>query len=278
MAVSQNNINIVRELISNGADINEKNVDNNTPLHLATNENDIDIVRELISKGADINGKNLDNNTPLYLALERNNLNICYELIKYGLDKEIYEVNDQELYVSRTEWFTDDPLGQDGEYRCNKINDLVINNLSNRSLYSKVFHFFHDKKMLLEKTNDLVNLNKILLISEYANGEKYNSIDSSETDTSSSESESEIDTNNEILSSNKKRVRRSTESDTLNNKRLDSKDSPEKTAQVVQAMASGNRASNPIEEIETTSSLQAPTITPILRGSPLATASGTVNE
>jgi ankyrin repeat protein len=53
---------IVEFLIENGADVNVKNKDGNTPSHMTTTS---DIVKLLIEKGADINVKNKDGDTPL---------------------------------------------------------------------------------------------------------------------------------------------------------------------------------------------------------------------
>jgi len=53
-AVFARNIDIVKCLVSAGADVNAKNVEGRTPLHFARN---IDIVKCLVSAGADVNAK-----------------------------------------------------------------------------------------------------------------------------------------------------------------------------------------------------------------------------
>jgi len=53
-------IEIVRELINRGADINAKANDGYTALIEASANGRIEVVRELINRGADINAKNND--------------------------------------------------------------------------------------------------------------------------------------------------------------------------------------------------------------------------
>ncbi|MEH1771269.1 MAG: ankyrin repeat domain-containing protein, partial [Nostoc sp.] len=67
LAVSQGNKQVVELLIAKGADVNAKNKDGNTPLHLAY---DLDIVKLLIAKGADANAKNNDDMTPAELQAQ----------------------------------------------------------------------------------------------------------------------------------------------------------------------------------------------------------------
>ena len=60
-------------LISHGADINAKDRNGRTPLHLAAGGRSLEALKILISKGANINEKDRDGHTALYYArLEAN--------------------------------------------------------------------------------------------------------------------------------------------------------------------------------------------------------------
>ena len=50
--IKNNDIEIVKLLIENGADVNAKNEDGETALHLANRKGYLDIVKYLIAKGA----------------------------------------------------------------------------------------------------------------------------------------------------------------------------------------------------------------------------------
>lgn len=68
-AVDQMHINLVELLLSKGADINIKNQDGRTPLHIAAGITDDDkLLSLLISKGADVNSQDNLGNTPLHNA------------------------------------------------------------------------------------------------------------------------------------------------------------------------------------------------------------------
>ena len=64
-----NEINVVKFLVSQGADANTKTAYGVTPLYVATIGGSIELVKFLISKGADVNAKNDFGNTPLRGAI-----------------------------------------------------------------------------------------------------------------------------------------------------------------------------------------------------------------
>jgi ankyrin repeat protein len=88
MAVLENNLKNVKELIAAGADINKGRTDNGTnPLYLASKRGNLEIVKLLIATGADINKARTDvGETPLFIACEFGHLGIVQALIAAGAD------------------------------------------------------------------------------------------------------------------------------------------------------------------------------------------------
>ncbi|EAY02571.1 ankyrin repeat protein, putative [Trichomonas vaginalis G3] len=72
LAAQHNSKETAELLLSHGANINEKDEDGETALHLATNENYPEIAEVLLSHGANINEKNKYGKTALHLAAQHN--------------------------------------------------------------------------------------------------------------------------------------------------------------------------------------------------------------
>ena len=71
VALSQNDhTNVARFLITNGATINAKDKDENTPLHFAAGNGNIGIVKLLIKNGAIIDAQNKYGTTPLFETIK----------------------------------------------------------------------------------------------------------------------------------------------------------------------------------------------------------------
>jgi ankyrin repeat protein len=79
----------IKDLIDIGANLNYRNPRNNyfCALHLLSFYNQIEMVKIVISNGADVNLKNAGNNSALHIAIARNNFEIVIELLKNGADK-----------------------------------------------------------------------------------------------------------------------------------------------------------------------------------------------
>ena len=74
--------NNIKKIIENGANVNAKNDDGDTPLLLAIRNGNDDISELLIEKGAHFNAKGRYGNTPLLLATRMNNTKISILLIE----------------------------------------------------------------------------------------------------------------------------------------------------------------------------------------------------
>ena len=62
------NVESVKQLLANGADVNVKNASEWTPLHIAAQFGHVEMVEFLLSKGANVNAKDLWGKTPLNRA------------------------------------------------------------------------------------------------------------------------------------------------------------------------------------------------------------------
>jgi ankyrin repeat protein len=85
-AIQKNDVDQVRKLIEEGADVNAKDSSDRIPLGYAAEKGNMEIVELLISSGADVNGKGHDDQVPFVWASEVGHLDIAKLLILEGTD------------------------------------------------------------------------------------------------------------------------------------------------------------------------------------------------
>lgn len=87
MASRIGNLEIVKKIFEQykNIDVNIADEFDNSPLHEATKYNNVDVVEYLIiNEGAEVNAKNKDGRTALHVAIEENNFEIASLLILHG--------------------------------------------------------------------------------------------------------------------------------------------------------------------------------------------------
>ena len=82
LAINNEDINIIKELIYRGADINKRNKGDLSPLMLCCKKNYQNIAELLIKKGANVNEKNILGDTPVKIAQLNGNEELALKLIK----------------------------------------------------------------------------------------------------------------------------------------------------------------------------------------------------
>jgi len=87
-AIENNDVNEVKRLIEDGADLEARDERKRTALYVACSEGHLEIAKLLIENGADIEAKGYDNQTPLIAASIYNKIEIVKFLIKNGANIE----------------------------------------------------------------------------------------------------------------------------------------------------------------------------------------------
>ena len=109
IAVYFNSVKTVKVAIANNLNVNEKDGEKVTPLHVAVANDLIDIVELLLNAGADVNIKNSDNETPLFIAVTNDSIDIVELLLNAGADVNIKcsYMHETVLKVAEEEGFND---------------------------------------------------------------------------------------------------------------------------------------------------------------------------
>ena len=78
-------VDVVRVLLSQGADVNVQNKDKSTLLHLASRVDRVEVVRVLLEHGADMEAKDRNNFTPIESATYGGHLEISRIYLERGI-------------------------------------------------------------------------------------------------------------------------------------------------------------------------------------------------
>ena len=83
-AAAEGNIEVVKQHLADGTDVNAKNEWGGTPLHYAALGGRKEVAELLIAKGADVNAKRSDGSTPLDRAIRLGQTETAAFLRKHG--------------------------------------------------------------------------------------------------------------------------------------------------------------------------------------------------
>ena len=91
-ALFNQNPEVIKTLIDEGADVNAKNKDGSTALMLANLNQDPEVIKTLINEGTDVNAKNKSGGTALmFAALHQKNPDAVKALLKAGADANVID-------------------------------------------------------------------------------------------------------------------------------------------------------------------------------------------
>jgi len=118
LAAANGNVNEVKRLLYDCADVNAKDKTGNIPLHIAASHKQAEIVKLFLDAGVDINvwTNEFSPKTPLHIAAEHGSLEVAKVLIAYGAD------------VNSTDKFGRTPLHSAAEHGAVKIVQLLLSN------------------------------------------------------------------------------------------------------------------------------------------------------
>lgn len=85
-AAEHHDVQLLRQLLESGADVNSRLIDGSTALHVASKANHLDVVKILLDAKADPNATNRYGITPIYSAARNGNVEILSALLDAGAD------------------------------------------------------------------------------------------------------------------------------------------------------------------------------------------------
>jgi ankyrin repeat protein len=92
IAISKNNIELLKTAVDRGANIDIKDKDGHTPLHWAAYKNNHETALALINKDANLDIQNITGKSPIHLAIEKGNNEIALALINKDANLDIQNI------------------------------------------------------------------------------------------------------------------------------------------------------------------------------------------
>ncbi|KAK0067730.1 ankyrin repeat protein [Biomphalaria pfeifferi] len=89
LCVANENLDLIKELVQSGADVNIVDANGDTPLFHACAKNSLGIINYLLTNGAKINAQNNFGKTPIFVAVEKKQLELVNVLLEHGADINI---------------------------------------------------------------------------------------------------------------------------------------------------------------------------------------------
>ena len=130
-SVKNNNLDITKALLSNGANIDEVDKNGDTPLLFALKADYLELVQFLLSRNANFEAKDKDNMTPLLLACKIGNLKLVQFLFNKNANVEVKNINKDTILTIAAESGHKDIveflLVKQVPYRINDNVDLTTN-------------------------------------------------------------------------------------------------------------------------------------------------------
>jgi len=99
-AINARNVLLARELISQGADVNQLTPQGVTPLHVAARFGQIPLTQLLLEEGADVSATYQDSWTPLHLAAKGGHVDVAKLLFDYGAKMNEMESTTTPLHIA----------------------------------------------------------------------------------------------------------------------------------------------------------------------------------
>jgi hypothetical protein len=143
-------IDIVKELIKNGANVNAKDDEDFTVLMAASRGGHIDVVKELIKNGANVNAYELGGSTALSIAVVYNHIKVVKELIGNGAKVDAVD-NDRRKALSFAK------EGTKLYHYLSKLTNVAYDKNAYRDSSSRVFGNFSSDEYSSESEDEMVD-------------------------------------------------------------------------------------------------------------------------